>query len=79
MIPFFRKNKKSDPAPEWTPFSHLSEYEDFIYLVKKYFDRKKIIYSIDEDALIAQGGDWPTGQMGLSNLAQICNQNPRSD
>jgi hypothetical protein len=78
-MPFFRKNKKSEPAPEWSSFSTLTDYEDFIHLVKRYFDRKTIAYTIDEDVIIADGGDWPVSQMGLSNLAQICKQNPRRD
>jgi hypothetical protein len=49
----------------------------FIHLVKKYLDRKKVAYTIDEDAIIAEGGEWP-GQMGISNLAKICKQDPRS-
>lgn len=77
MIPFFRKNKRSDPAPEWSSFSSLSDYEEFQSLVKKYFDRKKIPYRIEEDSITTDDADWPFGQMGLSNLAQTCNQNPR--
>jgi len=77
MIPFFRRNKKSGPAPEWTSFSNLSDYEDFIQLVKRYFDRKKITYTIEEDGIIAEHPDWPD-QMGLSNMAQMCEQSPRS-
>src|ERR1700730_8676815 len=78
MIPFFNRNKNPEAAPEWTSFDSLSEYEDFIHLVKKYFDRKGIKFRLHEDALDADDPGWHYGQMGLSNLAQMCKQSHRS-
>jgi len=40
MIPFFRRNKALQAAPEWTNFPSFSDYDVFITLVKKYFNQK---------------------------------------
>ena len=75
---FFRRKKNTEPAPEWTPFQSYSDYEEFISHVKKYFDRRKLTYTIEDEAIRVADEEWPVGLMGLSNLAQVCNQNPRS-
>jgi hypothetical protein len=79
LISFFRRKKNPDAAPSWTSFSKLSEYEEFIGLVRKYFNRKNLPHSIEADALTVTGGDWPYEQMGLANLAQICKQSRRPE
>ena len=74
---FFRRNKASQPAPEWTNFSSFSDYDEFITLVKRYFDQKRLKFTVEEDLLVVEDPNAPYRQFGLSNLAQICKQSPR--
>lgn len=76
---FFFKRKNIDPAPEWTSFANLSEFEEFTGLVRKYFEKKQLAYTIQDDCVTVEDKSWPMSHMGLANLAQICNQSPRSE
>jgi hypothetical protein len=78
MIPFFRRNKVSQPAPEWTSFPNFADYEAFITLVKKYFGQKRLTFTVEEDMIVVEDPNWPYQQVGLSNLAQMCKQSRRS-
>lgn len=76
---FFKRKRPSQPAPEWTPFESLSEYQLFIEHIDKYFRKKNLPYTQNEDAIIVQDESWKEMQLGLHNLAQICKQNKRSE
>lgn len=79
MFSFFKRSRPSQPAPEWTPFSSMDDYQQFIKHVGAYFSRKGLQYTIDRDAVLVTDTSWKHGQMGLANLAQMCNQSRRSD
>jgi len=79
MFSFFKRNKSSQPAPEWTPFSNMDDYKQFIKYVEGYFSRKGLNYTIEGDAVVVTDTSWKFGQMGLANLAQVCNQSRRSE
>lgn len=78
MIPFFRRNKALQAAPGWTNFPSFSDYDVFITLVKKYFDKKRLTFTIEEDMIAVEDTSSPFQQFGLSNLAQMCKQSRRS-
>jgi hypothetical protein len=78
MIPFFRRNKTLQAAPGWTNFPNFSDYDAFVTLVKKYFDQKRLKFTVEEDIVVVEDPGWPYRQLGLSNLAQMCKQSRRS-
>ena len=78
MLPFFRRNKSLQAAPEWTNFTSFSEYDVFITLVKKYFNQKRVVFTVKEDMIVVDDPNWSYKQLGLSNLAQVCKQSRRS-
>jgi hypothetical protein len=72
MFSFFRRKSKLLPAPQWTNFSSLFEFEKFIGIVDRYFRAKGLAYTRNEDLILVRNEAWKYGQMGLWNLAQIC-------
>jgi hypothetical protein len=76
---FFSRKKNNEPAPDWTPFATMADFEKFIDVVKEYFDKKKMSYTIEGDGLSVQDDNWPAETMGLGNLSQMCNQRPRGE
>lgn len=79
MFSFFNRKKKSLPAPDWTSFTSLYDFEKFIGVVKSYFDGKRLAFTREDDLLIVRDPRWKAERMGLSNLAQICKQSPASE
>ena len=72
MFSFFKKAKNQ--LPEWASFFKEKEYNAFIKVVGSYFSRKGIGYKIEDGVVILEDDSLGFNNLGLMNIAQICNQ-----
>lgn len=79
MFSIFKKNKDQG-VPAWASFFTVKEYVAFIDAVEYCLKQKKLIYALREGIVDFEEDDiLNIGQMGLSNIAQSCKQNKRSE
>jgi hypothetical protein len=57
----------------------MEDYSKFIKHVDAYLRQKGLNYTIDGDSVLVTDASWKFGQMGLANLAQICNRSRPSE
>jgi len=70
MFSFFKK-KKDTPAPAWASFFSAEEYRRFVLAVEDYFKSNNIEATV-HDGIVEGAEAFGGGQLGLSNLAQMC-------
>jgi hypothetical protein len=71
MFSFFKK-KRNQSVPEWASFFTYEEYNRFIQVVEAYFKSIDVKATIQDGVVTAPKEALGLGQLGLSNLAQIC-------
>lgn len=74
MFSFFKKKSTLPDVPGWASFFEAGEYQQFIRSVERYFEKKKITYSLGDGVLIAGTNGFGFDQLGLVNVAQVCKQ-----
>ena len=74
MFSFFKnKNDGSDqPAPSWSSFDKIDDYNYFIKLVKSYFKELDLEIEIRDGVVHATNNDFGLNNLGLQNVAQFC-------
>lgn len=67
------------PTPEWAHFFAPGGYAAFETALRKDLDSRNLPFELiaDEGVVMLTGEGIESGQFGLGNLAQLCNQSPR--
>lgn len=79
MISLFSSCKgQNRDVPEWANFFDKKEFNSFLEIVEEYFKEKDLDFSINDEVVIVQIDNLGLNQLGLVNLAQICNQENRN-
>ncbi len=73
---WFSRRNQGTSAPEqwWSLLFSPSQYEDFLGLVRAYFEKRGEQITIDDGAILRIVGNPEKPNMGLYNLAQLCHQ-----
>jgi hypothetical protein len=74
MFSLFKKDKNSPEVPEWASFFKGSEYDNFLKAIDHYFSQKNIEYELGNGMLTTGSNDFGFTTLGLTNVAQVCNQ-----
>ncbi len=72
---FLRKLAGRDHGPEWAPFFSGAQGREFLESVAADLRRRDLQFRVGDGVVDVDGG----GQLGLANLAQVCNQAPPSE
>jgi hypothetical protein len=73
---FLRRLRGGEPAPDWASFFTPDAYRAFIDVVRADLDRRGATYEIG-DGIVRMTGT--PGELGLVNLAQVCNTVSQND
>jgi hypothetical protein len=73
--------KREQPVPEWASFFTPDRYDAFLQDVDGYFRRagSTIEHEAGTPRITVSGGNFPAGQYGLLNVAQVCNMCERDE
>lgn len=77
MLSLFKKNRNIEQIPDWASFFNNENYTEFIKVVKDYFTRKNIEYTIQDGVLTVDTNEFGMNSLGLVNVAQVCNQDEK--
>jgi len=77
MFSLFKKNQHIEQIPDWASFFSNENYTEFIKVVKDYFTKKNIEYTIQDGVLIIDTNEFGVNKLGLVNVAQVCNQDEK--
>ena len=72
---FLKRLTGRDQGPEWAPFFSGAQGREFLDAVATDLKRRDLQFQVGEGVVDVAGG----AQLGLANLAQVCNQAGRSD
>jgi len=73
------QGEPEEPAPEWASFFRPGGYHAFEALVRENLESRGLGFELlpEEGMVRLEGVGKESSQLGLGNLAQICNQSPR--
>lgn len=77
MFSIFKKNRNIEQIPDWASFFNNENYTEFIKVVRDYFSQKNIEYTIQDGVLIVGTNEFGMNNLGLVNVAQVCNQDEK--
>jgi hypothetical protein len=77
MFSIFKKNRDIQQIPDWASFFSNEDYTEFIKVVKDYFTKKNIEYTIQDGVLTVDTNEFGVNNLGLVNVAQVCNQDEK--
>ena len=75
MFSIFKRNKEKAEVPTWASFFNKNEYNVFLSAIEDYFYTKNITYNLGDGMLNAGPNDFGFGELGLTNVAQVCKGN----
>lgn len=79
MFSFFKKKPVLLEVPDWAPFFTREEYTAFVEAIRRYFEGKKMGYTLHDGVVKVDSDEFDSDRLGLGNVSQVCKQrsNPK--